>query len=261
MHSCVCAHGGDGRIAALIDNSRKMSFPWIMEERLGRARPHQANRVGNPTMTTPATFDMNWEHSVSENGPTDPRPDTLVSTFMGVSKTAHAGKGKEYPDEQALALRAALEIVRKEGYTCILPPEDYEEDTSDDEEAEKDPELAYLRDEYYEGIEVTKGNESVFTMSMASDWIYIRCATEAAAELVEEKFAPHFALDRVGHEERLYQSEMTCKFQCVLVTEQIKSALVALGLCLNLKRVRKSFARRFARTATGRWTHLGQRLN
>jgi hypothetical protein len=158
---------------------------------------------------------------------------------MGVSKTAHAGKGKEHPDEQALALRAALEIVRKEGYTCILPPDDYEEDTSDDEEAEKDPELAYLRDEYYEDIEVTKGNESAFIMSMASDWIYIRCATEAAAELVEEKFAPHFALGRVGHEEKVVPIRNDLQVSIFTGNAADKISACGIGTLFELKKGEK----------------------
>jgi GNAT superfamily N-acetyltransferase len=123
---------------------------------------------------------------------------------MGVAKTALAGKEREWPDEQALALRVAIQIVRKEGYTCQLPPDDYDGNFDDeDEEAAEDPELAYLQDEHYADIEVMKGNESVFIMTSESDWIYIRCATEAAAAMIEEKFVPHFALGRVRHEEKV----------------------------------------------------------
>jgi hypothetical protein len=122
---------------------------------------------------------------------------------MGIAKTALAGKGKSWPDEQALALRVAIQIMRKEGYTCQLFPDDNNNDGKKSNEAPEDPELAYLRENYCKDMDVMKGNESVYIMTIKSEWIYIRCATEAAAAMVEEMFAPHFALGRVRHEQKV----------------------------------------------------------
>lgn len=178
-------------------------YPWQLQERLGIDQTKKSKRVQRPTMRTPTTFEMNWSHS--ENGPTDPRPRDGVSTFMGVPKTSRAGKGQKWPDGGAFALREALRIARSEGgLACTLPPEDYDPKASWGEEdlrKEDDPELAYLREYYYEDIEAKKGDEVILSMTTQSDWIYIRCANEDAAAMVEEKFEPHFALGRVRHSE------------------------------------------------------------
>lgn len=183
-----------------------MVLPWIVQESLGVGPPRErSKRVENPTNATPTAFHMDWSHS--ENGPTDPKAVVGVSTFMGVPKTPAAGLGKKWPDDCAASLQKAIHLLRKEGFTCKIPPDDHDdgEDESDESKEElkkKDPELAYLRENYYKDIELEKDNETAIAMTVRSDWLYVRCASEAASAAVEEKLSGHFALGRARHEER-----------------------------------------------------------
>jgi hypothetical protein len=73
------------------------------------------------TSETPATFQLNWGYC--ENGSGDPKPQEGASSFVG----AYAEKPK----------RVGIPyILRKEGYSCTLPPEDHVF-TSDFNEHEK----------------------------------------------------------------------------------------------------------------------------
>jgi len=155
-------------------------------------------RVTNPTASTPATFDMNWEFS--ENGPADPQPVNGVSTFMGPATSYLAGKGRAWPDNSAFCVKDALDIMRRNGYRCELPPEDW---VSDDEGEVGTPELRYLKEQYYNDHEVIakNGNEIVFVVTTFGDWIYIRCNNEEASSFVLTQLSDHYKLGQVRHEQ------------------------------------------------------------
>lgn len=159
-----------------------------------------SKRVDNPTDATPATFELNW--SYSENGPTDPQPQANAVTFMGPAITEHAGKGKRWPFDRASALKAALDIFRKEGLTCEIPPPDYELD----EENVQDEELEYLKEEYHEDFHVKKGNEIKLVMTTKSDWIYLRTTIDQS-DVIEKLNDHHFALGRIEHKEETILDE------------------------------------------------------
>lgn len=169
-------------------------YPFALQQALGIAPPPDtSSRVANPTASTPAVFDCNWDYC--ENGPTDPYPDENVTTFMGPSMTEKAGKGLEWPDDNVQALKTAIEIFRKHGYTFTVP-DDFESEEEDTSEEKR--ELEYFED-CYEDLKICKNNETVFLVTRNEDWLVIRCSTPTAAEFVESKFSEHYCLAPVPH--------------------------------------------------------------
>ena len=195
-------------------------LPWMAQEALGTAArssggsSSSAGRVANPTASTPATFgeNLNWDHA--ENGPTDPTPEEGVCTFMGPSTSHLSGNGRgHHRAEGAHLIKAALDIMRKHGYRCQLPPEGWvdEDGDEDDDEVEegggskKSNEMAYLEDRFYEDIMVLgkQTDEVVFMMKSSCGWLQIRCAGKEAEGFVEEHLADseHYVLGKVTHDE------------------------------------------------------------
>jgi hypothetical protein len=167
----------------------------------GGAGGSSSRRVSNPSDTTPTTFDLNW--SYSENGPTDPQPQPSVCTFMGVPKTSAAGVGKKRPDSSVFPLQMAIQLLRQEGFTFEIPANykpEYSFYSDRTKYPDSTPELSYLRDKYYEEMQVKKDNETVLVLTMSCEWFYVRCANDTACSIVEGKLAFHFALGRVPHE-------------------------------------------------------------
>jgi len=76
-----------------------------------------SKRVAKPTGKTPATFvSLNWEHS--DCGPADPTPKEGVVTLMGPAVSAKASGVDCVP-----ALRTAVDILRKDGFSIQFPNE------------------------------------------------------------------------------------------------------------------------------------------
>ena len=188
-------------------------LPWMAQEALGITRDSgssSAGRVANPTASTPATFgeNLNWDHA--ENGPTDPTPEEGVCTFMGPSTSHLSGKGREWRVREAHLIKAALDIMRKHGYRCQLPPEDWVDEDGDDDdeeggESKKSKEMAYLENNYYEDITVLgkQTDEVAFMLTNSCGWLSIRCAGKEAEDFVEEHLADseHYLLGKVTHDE------------------------------------------------------------
>jgi len=133
---------------------------------------------------------------------------------MGPSTSFLSGKGRSWPGDNAHLLKAALDIMRKHGYRCQLPPDDWEGSDDDEEEDDEDAqsgsskkskEIAYLEDQYYEDIEILgkRTDEVVFMMTNSCGWLCIRCACKEAEDFVEEHLADseHYVLAKVPHEE------------------------------------------------------------
>ena len=192
-------------------------LPWMAQETLGIARDSgssssTAGRVANPTASTPATFgeNLNWDRA--ENGPTDPTPEEGICTFMGPSTSFLSGTGRKWPGDKVHLIKAALDIMRKHGHRCQLPPEGWvDEDEDDDDEvkgggrSKNSKEIAYLEDKYYEEVMVLgkQTDEVVFMMKSSCGWLQIRCAGKEAEDFVEEHLADseHYLLSKVTHDE------------------------------------------------------------
>lgn len=171
-------------------------YPFVLQQALGIAAPQDTSRrVANPTASTPTEFDNNWDYC--ENGPSDPQENENVTTFMGPSITHKAGDGREWPENNVYALKTAIEIFRKHGYTFTVP--DSYVDMSEEDLSEKDRELDYLKEQYYDNMKICKNNETVFVIARNMGWLVIRCANPEAAPFVESQFSEHFALARVPH--------------------------------------------------------------
>lgn len=184
-----------------------MVYPWMLQESLGMTGSREpSKRVRNPTNATPATFSLNWYYS--ENGPTDPKVVRGVSTFMGVPSRSFGKAGTDDDDdrdEKAVPLQKAIQLLRKAGLSCTVPPEDYDaedETEATEKEPAKDPELAYLREYYDEGFEMKKDNETVIHISASFEWLEFRCASDSTAVVLEEALKEHFSLGRVRYEEK-----------------------------------------------------------
>jgi len=151
------------------------------------------------------------------NGPAQPEPAPGVCTLMGAltqklqSSLAAAAKNEDgkasYSDEYALPLQKAVQFLRKAGFTCTLPPKDHncEHDYRTEEEKkeyQQDPELGYLRSNYYKKIPVQKDNETVVNLNFKCDWLCVTCANDKTADLIDDGFKGNFALGRVFHEEK-----------------------------------------------------------
>ena len=113
----------------------------------------------------------------------------------------------------------AIDLLRKKGFSCTLPPKDYEYTGdsfgSDEEDVDfaalsvQEKEIAYLKEEYYSLITMEKGGETLVHLTNNCGWISIRCSNATVASIVDETIAqsPHFALGRVEHTKAKIDSE------------------------------------------------------
>ncbi|KAL3930331.1 MAG: hypothetical protein SGARI_004510 [Bacillariaceae sp.] len=168
-------------------------YPFAVQMALGIARPQDTSRrVSNPNSSTPTSFDLNWDHS--ENGPSDPQPDENACTFMGPAVSEAAGNGhEEYLQDHVLALKTAVQLFRKEGYSFSVP-EHYETKV---ELSEAEKELDFFKEEYYADMSIR--NESAKPVAVLS-----------LAQLVQSKFGDHFALTRDEHGQSELRNDNSC---------------------------------------------------
>lgn len=101
--------------------------------------------------------------------------------------------------EDAKMIQAVLNVLRKQGYSCTLPPEDYEIDLEKDEKlSASELKLEFLKDNC-DPIQVSKDGQVQIVLEQTCGWMYIYCANEATAQLVNEKLYDMLVLGQVRH--------------------------------------------------------------
>ncbi|CAJ1936690.1 unnamed protein product [Cylindrotheca closterium] len=148
---------------------------------------------------------LNWSHA--ENCSSDPQPETGVCTFMGTLKTGLPGEDKSTSEARVARIKTALDMMRKHGYRCQLPPKGWTSVLLNSE-PKKDPKEEEIRflEENCRPIEVLdKASDAVvFVVAHNVGWVYIRCNTQEAEEFVDDYLwaLKHYEFGLVRHEEK-----------------------------------------------------------
>ena len=188
-----------------------------------KADDETAPRVENPTVAdTPATFDFrggpttpeDWGHS--ENGPVDPTPDPMVCTLVGFGTTSLSGRGPGYSEDDSLyRIKTALDILRRHGYRCELPPQGWtsgggwgtEQDDENSNESPRDPEIEFLKENYDTIVVKERDSDAAafHVATMRDPWLVIRCSRQEGASFVLSAFREHYKLAVIKHDEVSYK--------------------------------------------------------